>query len=49
MAQKLEAANYRIGWLESQLLEREKDIKLLTDSQHKDSWWAGFKKWFFGR
>lgn len=49
---KLEAANYRIGWLESQVRERESDVnelKLLVDSQHKSSWWADFKKWFFGR
>jgi hypothetical protein len=49
MSQKLEAANYRVGWLESQLQERDKEIKLLTDSQHKPSRWARFKKWFFGR
>lgn len=49
MARKLEAATYRVGWLESQLQEREKDIKLLTDSQHKTSRWAVFKKWFLGQ
>jgi hypothetical protein len=45
--QKLEAATYRIGWLESQLQDREKEIKLLTDSQHKPGWWAKFSNWFF--
>lgn len=45
MSKKLEAANYRIGWLESQLLEREREVKLLTDSQHKPGWWARLKKW----
>jgi len=44
---KLEAATYRIGWLESQLQEREKEVKLLTDSQHKPGWWAKFSTWFF--
>jgi len=49
---KLEAANYRIGWLESQVRERESDVhelKLLMDCQHKNGWWSQFKKWFFGR
>ncbi len=49
---KIEALTYRNGYLESQLSERERDIaereqqiKLLTDSQHKPGWWARFKKW----
>lgn len=49
---KLEGANYRIGWLESQLKERETDVqelKLLVDSQHKPAWWRRFGAWFFGR
>ena len=29
----------RNGWLESKLEEREREIKLLTDSQHRVSWW----------
>lgn len=51
LSAKLEGANYRIGWLESQLSEREKDVeelKLLTDSQHKPGLWARFKKWCAG-
>lgn len=47
---KLEAANYRIGWLESQLSERETDVqelKLLVDSQRKPGWWTKFSNWFF--
>lgn len=47
---KLEAANYRIGWLESQLSEREADVqelKLLVDSQRKPGWWTKFSNWFF--
>lgn len=46
---KLEAASYRIGYLESQLEERDRAIKLLTDSQHKPSWWTKFASWFMGR
>lgn len=52
MMAKLEGANYRIGWLESQLRERETDVqelKLLVDSQHKPSWWRRFSSWFIGR
>jgi hypothetical protein len=54
LLRKLEGATYRIGYLESQLEERQKEIelhqqqiKLLTDSQHKPSWWAKFSSWFF--
>lgn len=56
LLKELEAATYRIGYLESQLSERQKDlesqreqIKLLTDSQHKTSWWARFTKWCAGQ
>lgn len=52
LSAKLEGANYRIGWLESQLRERETDVeelKLLTDAQHKAGWWARFKKWCAGQ
>ncbi|MBX9722329.1 MAG: hypothetical protein K2X81_13090 [Candidatus Obscuribacterales bacterium] len=59
---KLEAAAYRVGYLQSQvetkdqelesqykeLENREQKIKLLTDSQHKPSWWNKFKTWFLG-
>jgi hypothetical protein len=48
MSKKLEAANYRIGWLESQLQERETEVKLLSDSQHNLGWWARFTKWCAG-
>ncbi len=44
---KLEAATYRVGFLESRLEDRESQIKLLTDSQHKGGWWAKFSSWFF--
>lgn len=52
LSSKLEGANYRIGWLESQLQEREQDVeelKLLTDSQHKPGRWQRFRSWFFGQ
>jgi hypothetical protein len=48
-AAKIEALTARNGWLESQLHERESDIKelkLLTDSQHKRGFWARFGSWF---
>jgi hypothetical protein len=43
---KLEAATYRLGYLESQLEGKDRVIKLLTDSQHKPSWWQRFKTFF---
>lgn len=48
-AQKLEAANYRIGYLEAQSQTYKEQIKLLTDSQHKAGWWVRFSSWFVGR
>lgn len=48
----LQAANWRNGYLESQLEnEREqiKQLKLLTDSQHKPAWLKRFYSWFIGR
>lgn len=44
--QQLQAASFRNGYLESQLQEREKEIKLLTDSQHSPGWWSRLKNWF---
>ncbi len=44
---KLEGAIYRNGYLESKLEEREKQILMLTDRQHKPGWWAKFSSWFF--
>jgi hypothetical protein len=43
---QLQAASWRNGYLESKLEEREREIKLLTDSQHKPSWWQRFKAFF---
>lgn len=45
---KLEGATYRNGYLEAQLEGRDKEIKLLTDSQHNRGWWARFNSWFMG-
>lgn len=48
-ASKLEAANYRIGYLESQTEGYRDQIKLLTDSQHqKKGWLLSFWAWFTG-
>ena len=43
---QLNALTYRNGYLESKLEEREKEVQLLTDSQHKRGWWARFASWF---
>lgn len=50
---KLEAAAGQIGYLQAQLEAQTKQLqikddqlKLLTDSQHKQGWWARFVSWF---
>jgi len=43
---QLQAASWRNGYLESKLEERNIQIKLLTDSQHKPSWWQRFTAFF---
>lgn len=43
----LDAATARVLYLQQQLEEKENEIKLLTDSQHKTGWWARFSSWFF--
>lgn len=48
-AEKLEAASMRIGYLEARTENYEKEIKLLTDSQHKRSWWARLGGWLVGQ
>lgn len=45
---ELEGASYRIGYLEAQLEAERQQVKLLTDSLHKPSWWSKFKSWFLG-
>lgn len=44
---KLQAATWRNGYLESKLEERDNQVRLLTDRQHKPGWWAKFSSWFF--
>lgn len=46
LKQQLQGATFRNGYLEAQLEGRDRDIKLLTDSQHKRGWWARFSSWF---
>lgn len=44
----LDAATARVLYLQQQLEQKDQEMKLLTDSQHKNGWWSHFKKWFFG-
>jgi len=44
----LDAATARVLYLQQQLEQKDQEIKLLTDSQHKGGWWARFSSWFFG-
>ena len=44
---KIEALLMRNGYLQAQVETSQEAIKLLTDSQHKPSWWAKFSNWFF--
>lgn len=46
LSAKLEAASHRNGYLEAQLAEKDVQIKLLTDSQRKQSFWRRFCSWF---
>lgn len=45
---ELQAASCQIGYLRAQLESKDEQIKLLTDSQHKQGWWAKFASWFMG-
>lgn len=46
---KIESLVMRNGYLEAVLSERDKQIKLLTDTmQEKKSWWHNFMKWLVG-
>ena len=44
---KIEALLMRNGYLQAQAESAQETIKLLTDSQHKQGWWAKFSSWFF--
>ena len=43
---KIEALIMRTGYLQAQMETKEEQIKLLTDSQHKSSWWLRLKNLF---
>jgi hypothetical protein len=45
--QKLELANYKIGYLEARLEASQEQVRLLCDSQAKGSWWRRWRQWFF--
>ncbi len=42
---RLEAATYRIGYLEAQLLQKDEELKLLTDGR-RGGWLGSFTRWF---
>lgn len=48
LQEKLEAATYRVGYLQAQLETSKETIKLLSDSQHKPGWWQRAWSWFTG-
>lgn len=49
LSSKLESLTYRNGYLEAQAENHKEQIKLLTDSQHKQSSWSRFWSWFTGK
>lgn len=46
---KLEAASMQVGYYKAQWEASQEAIKLLTDSQHKVSFWRKAWRWFIGR
>lgn len=44
----LDAATARVLYMQQLLEQKDQEIKLLSDSQHKKGWWASFKKWCAG-
>ena len=48
-AKQLEGAIYRTGYLEAQLEAERQQVKLLTDGQHKSTWWHRIRSWFAGQ
>ncbi len=46
---QLQGATYRNGYLEALLEAERNQVKLLTDSQHKTTWWHRFCSWFAGQ
>ncbi len=47
-AHQLKAAGDVIMYLRSQIEEKDNQLKLLTDSQHKRGLWSRFYSWFIG-
>ncbi len=45
----LDAATARVLYMQQLLEQKDQEIKLLTDSQHKPGWWPRFKKWCAGQ
>ncbi len=45
---QIQAQNDLIKHLNSELKHRDTQVKLLTESQQKQSWWARFSSWFLG-
>jgi hypothetical protein len=43
---RLEAASYRIGYLEAQLQGKDEQLKLLTTDQVQIGWWQAVNNWF---
>lgn len=48
-AHQLRAAGDVIMYLRTQLEDKDTQLKLLTDGQHKAGWWVRFCSWFVGR
>lgn len=48
-AHQLKAASDVIMYMRSQLEEKDNQLKLLTDSQHKRGWWTHFGSWFVSK
>lgn len=46
LQKELQGATWRNGYLESQAETKDLQIRLLTDSQHKPSWWTRLASWF---
>jgi chromosome segregation ATPase len=51
---ELQSANYRNGYLESQVQHANDQVKLLTDREREQakaepSWWSKFASWFMGK
>lgn len=47
-AHQLKAAGDVIMYLRGEVDEAKTQVKLLTDSQHQNDWWARFRRWLTG-